>query len=365
MKDILNYKGRIWRDGRFVSDTFSVQDKVIHSQQKGETIEAAYIIPGFADPHIHGGWGASFQTHEFAPLENHLLNSGIFFAIPTLQNNSFDQLTQIAARFREYQDNHPTSIFPFLRVEGPFISRVKKGFQREDYILMPEDSSILDLLSMREFHIFTFAPEMEGALGLVQKAIKAGKIPSIGHSYATYEEFLPFYRAGVRHMTHYPNAMSELHHRDIGLTGAGLLHDDLKLEVIADGIHTSFEFIQLLVQSKGPVFALASDMIPPALSSLNQFDGRTLNRAGKSISMDNGTLAGGATTVPEQAEKLFSLGIAPEDLVKLACTNTLEFYNQKTPSIAEGNEASFALLDEQFSVVASVWKGQNLAREHE
>jgi len=67
-------------------------------------------------------------------------------------------------------------------------------------------------------------------------------------------------------MTHYPNAMSGLHHREIGLVGAGLLKDDLVLEVIADGIHKSLDFLRLLLHIKGPTFGLASDMIPPAFA---------------------------------------------------------------------------------------------------
>ncbi len=342
------FSGHIWRDGLFVPAEFSVEDGRIQAMRPAPKIPPLFIVPPYADPHIHGGWGYSFQDAEFEQLEKKLLERGIFFAIPTLQNSGTAALNKTARSFKTYKRENPGCIFPFLRVEGPFISYEKKGFQREDFILEADQAHIQELLAIDEIGLFTFAPEREGVDILVKQAFARNKIPSFGHSQATYAEFSEFYRLGVRHMTHYPNAMSGLHHREIGLVGAGLLKDDLVLEVIADGIHNSLDFLRLLLHIKGPTFGLASDMIPPAFGENPEFDGRRLHQKGKRFTTDAGVLAGGGTDISEQVHLLLEAGIQPEFLVPLAGLNTLKAFSNPLPRLEEQAEASFLVLDDRF-----------------
>jgi N-acetylglucosamine-6-phosphate deacetylase len=311
---------------------------------------SVYIVPPFADPHIHGGWEHSFQKGDFELLEKKLIKAGVFFAIPTLQNTGLDALKETARRFQIYTEANPRSIFPFLRVEGPFISPEKRGFQRDDFILEANPTNIRDFLDIAEIRLFTFAPERAGLTSLIEKALSQGKIPSIGHSLATYAEFQNFHRLGIRHMTHFPNAMSGLHHREIGLVGAGLVTDDLQLEVIGDGIHTSWDFLRMLLRVKGPTFGLVSDMIPPAFGASTDFDGRRLQLQGKRFTTEEGTLAGGGTPVNEQVPQMLQAGIPPEHLVPLACLNTLAFFGRPVPRLVEQAEASFLVLDDRFTL---------------
>lgn len=355
-----SFAGKTWKDGNFISTEFYIQDGKIRQGRKKDQIKAVYITPPFSEPHIHGGWGFSFQDGEFEPMENKLKSKGIFFAIPTLDNNDIEELRRIAALFRDYKARTPNSIFPFLRVEGPFISLEKRGFQRKDCILKASLSNIDALLNIEEIKLFTFAPEIEGAETLVRKALELGKIPSIGHSNASFQNFLKFYKLGVRHLTHYPNAMSGFHHRLIGLTGAGLFVDDLQLEIIADGIHSSFDFISLVLKTKGPVFSIISDMIPPASSEQDKFDGRRIIKNGKKMTAKDGTIAGGSTSVPEQVEWLYHKGVKPENIVRLACLNTLHIFGIPSPPISNGNEATFLVLDDNMKVKDIYYKGEKI-----
>ncbi len=271
-------------------------------------------MKGFADPHIHGGWGYSFQKAEFAPLEEKLRSLGIVFAIPTLMNDSLKNLGKIGEAFLKYKDKNPDSIFSFLRVEGPFISPEKAGAQSREYILTPTEEKIREFLSLPAIEMFTFAPEVEGAELLVKMALEMGKIPSIGHSNATFKDVLKAYQMGVRHFTHFPNAMRGLHHREIGAVGAGFLLKDVHLEVIGDFIHSSPEFLKLLLLAKGPVFSLVSDMIPQGPSP-------------RPIRNQEGVLLGGGMPVPQQIENLKILRLKDEDLKRVCLTNALSFFN--------------------------------------
>ena len=67
----------------------------------------------------------------------------------------------------------------------------------------------------------TIAPELPGALPLIQTLSQAGVIAAMGHSDANYEQALAGIRAGANHATHLFNAMPPLHHREPGLVGRG------------------------------------------------------------------------------------------------------------------------------------------------
>ncbi len=359
-KDILSFKGKVWRDGRFIESEFHINKGKIGSGLKTRPYEAAYTIPPFTDPHIHGGWGKDFEKSDFDPLEKKLKRLGIFCAIPAISCSSVDKLKKISASFKKYKTENPNSLFPFLRVEGPFISSTKKGAQEEKYMLPPSIRNFEELLSLENYKIHTFAPELMHSDVFVTKALNAGKIPSAGHSQATFHDLLKLYDLGLRHMTHYPNAMSTLHHREIGLTGAGLLLDGLQLEFIADSIHNSMDFFRLLLKVKGPSFCLASDMIPPAFSGSRTFSNRKKDPTGRKITNKNGVLAGGATSVPEQAALLFRNGIKPEEIIPLTCSNALGFFSLPTPEIKQGHDADFIILNKSFEVEAVYEKGEKL-----
>lgn len=344
-------------DGRFRPGEFHVSEGIIREGRKGPVSEAAYIIPPMSDPHVHGGWGMSFREEDFLRLENKLRRSGIGLAVPTLDNDTLPRIENAAAAFRDYRRKHPDTIFPFLRVEGPFISRRRKGFQSEKHILAADESRIEAFLSIDALGMFTFAPEVPGTERLVREALKRNRIPSVGHSDAGYAEFLPFYRMGVRHMTHFPNAMRGLHHRDIGLLGTGFLLEDLHLEVIADGVHNCREFLDLIIRWAHARVSLVSDMIAPAHARLTRLEGRTVVRKGHAITTEDGMLAGGGTGVPEQAVLLAAWGHPRETIVLMAVENARRFLGISRPELKAGEPADFLLCDEALKVQAVYFRG--------
>ncbi len=357
------FKGKIWRGAGFEDSFFYIDGEKIRSGRKGEIREVSYIIPTFADSHIHGGWGWSFQEGDFSPLEERLKKEGVFFAVPTFFNDELSNIERISASFSIYKKENSGSIFPFLRIEGPFISSSKKGAQDESFILAPKPRQVDRFLEIKEIKVFTFSPEVEGVEGLVLRAMEEGWIPSAGHSHASFSQFLKFYREGVRHITHFPNAVSPLHHREIGMTGAALFLTDLFLEVIADGIHSSLEFLKLLEKIKGPDFALISDLIPQAGKQVKKQTTRNFCIQGKRITRNDGVLAGGGTTVAEQVVLLKKAGWLPEALVRLACENTRRFFGIADPSLTDGAEATFLICDQDMVLQEIYYKGEKLERE--
>lgn len=356
----LCFSGLIWRNDSLWPGIVHVDEGRIREGRRGKIIEVPYILPPFTDLHLHGGWGVSFQDGNFSILESKLKKIGVFLAIPTLSTDDLFHVRQVALSFREYVSQQKASIFPFLRMEGPFISEGKKGAQEKKFIQRVGRKNIDSFFSIPEIKMFTFAPEIEGSLELVKRALAMGKIPSVGHSQGTLSDFDRVYQLGVRHITHYPNALSPLHHRELGMVGAGLVYDDLHLEVIGDGIHTSFEFLELLIKFKGPTFALVSDLIPPAYASQGVNFGQKFDIQGKKIMSPDGILMGGGTSVPEQVVQLRKKGWPVEALIKLASENARLFLNFPPGNLEEGQEANFLICGENLEVLGVFEKGKCL-----
>ncbi|MFC2157648.1 amidohydrolase family protein [Acidobacteriota bacterium] len=360
-KSIFPQTGLIWGEGgSFTKSEIHVENGIIRLRHVQTIDEETYIIPPFCDPHVHGGWGLSFQDAEFGPLEEELKSRGILWAVPTLMNDSLENLKRIVSEFKMYKQGNPDSIFPYLRLEGPFINPEKKGIQSVSSILDISPSNVNAILELDEIKVLTFAPEIHGVEGFVAKAMERDKILSIGHSDAGIEELDAVLKMGVNHMTHFPNAMRTLHHRDVGLMGAGLLREALQLEMICDEVHTSFDFIHLVLKMRGPEFSAASDMVPPAGIDGKEFDGKAVRISGRRITDEHGTIAGGSMTVPEQAKLLRERGVPEEEVLRITCTNALRFFGEKSPSLREGQTANFLICNRDLTVHSVFYKGSQI-----
>ena len=67
----------------------------------------------------------------------------------------------------------------------------------------------------------TLAPEIDGGIELIQPLVEEGWFVSIGHTRAAIDTLDRAYAAGARHMTHFFNAMTGIHHREVGVAGWG------------------------------------------------------------------------------------------------------------------------------------------------
>ncbi len=356
--------GAVFTQRGLIEAEFEVEGGRIKWRGKGgQPVEAFLVIPPFADTHIHGGWGFYFDSPDsYLQLEDRLARKGILFALPTLMNSSWEELTLLVGAFQQYRQEG-RGLFPFLRIEGPFINPEKAGFQKKELMKVPDEEEVRRLVELAPYlKVFTFAPELKNSSLLVAEAIRAGMIPSAGHSNATFHQFLEVYRLGVRHMTHLANAMRGLHHREVGLVGAGLLLEDVFVEIIGDGVHTSYEFIELVARMKGKdMVALVSDAIPPAGLERAVFDGRQVELKGGVYRTAEGTIAGGAKMVDQQFRELCRGKVLPLELaVRWACVNPVRFFTGKEPVLKDGQEATFVMLDEELNLKGVFLKGRPL-----
>lgn len=325
------YSKGILREADFVMQDGKTREKNKQEDTFDLTHEAGYIIPPLFDSHIHGGWGADFETEEsFSFLEKKLREHGISYALPTLHNYKWEKLAYVVQNFKKYKEKSGSDFFSFMRIEGPFINREMCGAQDEKFCLEITQAEVNRLLKHKaHVKLFTFAPELKNSEQLVAAALKEGMIPSVGHANAALHEFLPVYRAGVRHFTHFGNRMGAFHHREIGLIGSGLQFDDTFLEIIGDGAHVAYDFLSLVLKIKpGDRIALVSDAIKQGFLKDKELDRAGYFRENSYIKQSQETIAGGETLLLNQAKRIIDkIDVDLAKIINMISINPLLFFN--------------------------------------
>ena len=107
-----------------------------------EVIDAdgLYVIPGFVDIHFHGCVGYDFcdgTKEAFDAITKYQAENGVTSISPATMTLSHGELTRIFSEAGNYQ-NLTGSTICGITMEGPFVSRVKKGAQNGDYIHKPD-----------------------------------------------------------------------------------------------------------------------------------------------------------------------------------------------------------------------------------
>ena len=151
-----------------------------------------------------------------------------------------------------------------VHLEGPFLSPSRLGAHPAAARRDPDRGLLERLLAAGPVGYVTLAPELPGALELVDLLHERGIVVSCGHSDATAEEAAAAFDRGVRTVTHLFNAMRPLGHRDPGIAGAALARDDVIVQVILDGHHLAEETARIVWRAAAGRVALVTDAIAAA-----------------------------------------------------------------------------------------------------
>src|SRR6202042_3625050 len=169
--------------------------------------------------------------------------------------------------------------------------------------------------------ILSLAPELPGAIGLIEYAVTSGIVVGIGHTDADYDQTRAAIQAGARHAVHMFNAMRPFSHRDPGVVGAILTDPEVTAEVNADGVHVDGPAIQVLLGCKGfDTVLLVSDGIaatgmPDGDYRLGNFE---VTVKGGVARNSEGKLAGSTLTLDRALRELVALGVPLQEAVRMA-----------------------------------------------
>lgn len=306
----------------------------------GKGIDAAglKIFPGFIDVHIHGAVGVDVNEADVDGLlavAEFLAKNGVTAWVPTLVPDSDENYARaIDAIDRLMEIQHDSLLKQGLKTarvlgvhyEGVFANEKMCGALRPEFFKDGRwlaDGGRLPRLK-RGIQMTTLAPEVEGGIELIRLLTGSGWVASIGHTRADAATLDAAFAAGARHMTHFFNAMTGVHHRDIGVAGWGLMNPDVTFDIIADGIHVHPKMLELACRSKSAdKVSLISDSVAPTGLGDGEFEiwgekvtvknGRTCN--------ERGSIAGSVITMHDAVRRMLSLGFSDLEVSKMASTN--------------------------------------------
>jgi N-acetylglucosamine-6-phosphate deacetylase len=319
-------------------------------------LAGATLLPGFIDVHIHGAVGVDVMEATPAGLQEvsqYLASQGVTGWLPTLVPGSDANYASVAAAVSEAMRAPQVGARILgLHYEGPFVNSAQCGALHVEHFKTYSSPEDLDRLAVNPgmAHMITLAPEIDGGVELVKELKRRRWVISIGHTRASIELLNEVFAAGARHMTHFMNAMSPLHHRSPGPIAWGLSRDDVTCDIIADGIHLDPFMLQLLVKIKGVRgLALISDAIAAAGKGDGDYQiwGETISVKNGRTSNGSGSIAGSVITMLDAVRTMRSLGISYVDLAQMASTNPARLLglHHECGSITVGKRADLITLD--------------------
>ena len=298
-------------------------------------LDGAYLAPGLIDLHIHGAAGVDVMTAdetELRRLGGWLAGHGVTRFLPTLVSTSLAEYEQVAGRIatwigRAMLEPAEGAVPVGLHFEGPFLNaarcgaldaaRFLTGADLDDFFARVGTARIEGLPS----RMITVAPEIDGGLEVVRGCVDRGFVASIGHTQADVATLEAAVDAGASHMTHFMNAMPQLHHRAPGPVGWGLVSNRVSVDLIADYEHVHPDVLRLVVATKSSSrVALISDAVPAAGLGDGEFTfwGERVTVRGRRTENDRGGIAGSVITLRDAVENITRLGVPITDAVRMA-----------------------------------------------
>lgn len=367
--------GWIFADGRFVRGGFSVENgRFAHVLEDvpgpAEDLDGALVIPGLVDIHVHGCAGADFSDGDYAGLvrmARYLARRGVTSFAPasmTLPYDALDKAFHAAARLRREGLADGARLMG-IQMEGPFLSREKRGSQNPAYLRLPDWDRFLRLYDAAEglLRIVDVAPELPGAVEFTRRASEKCRV-SVAHTAAGYDQAAAVFDAGATHLTHLFNAMSGIHHRHPGPIGAASERENVTAELICDGIHVHPSAVRMAFRLFPGRICLISDALRCCGMADGSYSlgGQEILLSGGVARLTGGAIAGSAADLYQCMRRAVSFGIPREQAVWAATALPARVIGREseTGAIADGRAADFVICGGELEPEAVYLDGKRL-----
>jgi len=345
------------------SDSLPASDAVID-------LNGCTVYPGFIDVHIHGAMGVDMMAASAADVDQvsqFLAARGVTGWLPTLVPAAAVDYARAIKSINEATNRTAGARILGVHYEGPFVNSIQCGALHVQFFRSFSGAADLDdlpwLSDEHAKHMTTMAPEIAGGVELVRELTRRGWIVSLGHTRADFEILDKAFAAGARHMTHFMNAMTPLHHRAPGPIGWGLSRDEVTCDFIADGVHLDPQMLRLLLKLKGSDrLSLISDAVAAAGMGDGDFQiwGETITVKDGRTGNARGAIAGSVITMLDAVRMMLSLGGSEVEVAKMAATNPARLLgiSRECGAIEEGKRADLVALDAEGKVVLTLVGGK-------
>lgn len=351
--------GTIVIENDTIQDVYTLGEEKETPKKEDRVIDASGLraVPGFIDIHCHGAAGADVMDGSLEAIKTIAkakLRDGVTSFCPTTLTAPHQALVKAARAVKAYEKDQTYARSLGLHLEGPFINPAYAGAQNPCHIRSSNMCEIEELANITKIAIVSLAPEKAGALEAIKQLKDKKIVVSAGHSGATYAQCMAAKEAGLTHLTHFCNQMSPLHHRELGLVGAGLLDQKLMLEIIADGIHLVPEMLQLIFAYKSfdklmlITDSIAATGLADGAYTLGGLEVTVMNSVARLAT--NNALAGSTLRYYKGLELVHKIsGLPLKDIIQITSLNQARSLGiANLGRLERGYQADIVLLDEQY-----------------
>ena len=326
------------------------------------------VSAGLIDVQVNGGNGYEIGDNATAinGVSTWLPETGVTSWLPTVVTAPAEFYPSVFSAWMQASTSVGATPLGY-HLEGPFLSPHKKGAHQLQHIDAADDSIIEQWLDQDCIRIVTLAPEREGAPGRIRRLAEAGIVISLGHTNATYEQFIAGIDAGATKATHLFNTMPNIHHRDPGAMVAALNDDRITAGIIPDGVHTHPGMVRLTIRAKGVDRVLVvSDMMSAA-----GLDPGTYGLGGQEVTVDessarlsDGTLAGSILTMDQAVRNLVEWSHASAGEALHMCTEVpaRTIGEAHRGALRVGAFGDLTVWDTNLNVVETIVSGRSMWR---
>jgi len=343
-------------------------DKNFHDENIIDATDL-YVIPGFVDIHFHGCVGYDFcdgTKEAFDAITKYQAENGITGILPATMTLPREELRRIFTEIGKYR-NQTGSTICGITMEGPFISKAKKGAQNENYICKPNIDFYKEMQTLCGNLIkqVAVAPEEDADFSFIKEASQE-TVVSVAHTRADYNTAKKAFNNGATHVTHLLNAMPPFVQREPAVVGAAFDSKNVYVELICDGIHIHPSMVRAMFQLFGPerICMISDSMMATGMKNGEySLGGQVVTVEGKKATLKDGTIAGSVSNLYDCFKTaVLEMGISLESAI-MSCSITpakslgLE---KECGSIAVGKKADMLLIDKNLTLLQVIKNGEIL-----
>jgi N-acetylglucosamine-6-phosphate deacetylase len=246
-------------------------------------------------------------------------------------------------------------------LEGPFLSPERPGAHDPTALLAPDLVALDELLAAGPVSQVTLAPELPGALELIEALVARGVTVSCGHTEADAATARLAFDRGAAAVTHLFNAMRRPESRDPGIAYAALGREDVFITLIVDGHHLADDTVRTAWRAAGERLVLISDAVAAAAAPDGDYTlGGTVrvHSRGGVARNDAGSLAGSTLSMLAAVRNLHAVGVPLA--AALAAATDAPARMARRPDlgrITPGARADLVVLDDSLTITRVLLAG--------
>ena len=308
-----------------------IEDGVIRSINSGTTPEydlryEGILIPGFVDIHCHGGGGKYFSSLTDSEITQVIATHRAGGTVAGLASLVTEPIPNLISQIKRLVPFAQRGEIAGIHLEGPYLSHARCGAHDPNLLRTPTISEVQTLLDAGQGFIkmITIAPELDGALEVIEYLAKSGVIAAIGHSQSDAATAQAAIDRGASVVTHFNNAMPKVVDGPGTMSSAVIGELRVSLELILDGEHVSTQIVRDVFEAAPNRIVMVTD----AMSAAGSTDGtykianlEVIVKDGVARLASNGSLAGSTLTMAKAFNHaLNEIGVSITEAVHAAST---------------------------------------------